>query len=76
MTSNGPRDVSTHRGTPVWICEICGCSGDVEKGLHERWGHYRESAVDEKKRLWPFPRERSYPQSFLKASKSTGTDTE
>ncbi len=31
-----------------WPCPKCGCSHEVEKGLHERWGCYRdEPASDE-----------------------------
>ena len=26
-----------------WPCPKCGCSHELEKGLHERWGCYRDT---------------------------------
>ena len=29
--------------TLEWPCPKCGCSGEVEKELHERWGCYLDT---------------------------------
>lgn len=40
--------MSGHTNDMEWPCPKCGCSHEVEKGLHERWGCYLDT--DENRR--------------------------